>query len=200
MESPLNHPATPEAGRRPGEPASAAPASPPPPEPGAPLPGDHRWWLVEEGFDLAREHEVESLLAISNGYLGTRASLAEGSEFSAPATFVAGVFGRRAEPEAVPELVAAPDALRLRVVVEGEAVALDDGDALEHRRALDMRRAVLWRVWRHRTPAGRITLPRERPLPSLAEPPVLRQLVERQPEDYRRPLPPERRTAGVVAA
>jgi len=184
MESPLNHPATPEAGRRPGEPASAAPASPPPPEPGAPLPGDHRWWLVEEGFDLAREHEVESLLAISNGYLGTRASLAEGSELSAPATFVAGIYGRRSEPGAVPALVTAPDALRLRLVVEGEAVALDHGETLEHRRALDMRRGVLWRVWRHRTPAGRITRIRERRLASLADRHVLLQVVELVPENY----------------
>src|SRR5690606_26174604 len=67
-----------------------------------------------------------------------------------------------------------PDALRLRLVVEGEAVALDHGETLEHRRALDMRRGALWRVWRHRTPAGRITRIRERRLASLADRRVLR--------------------------
>ena len=29
--------------------------------------------LVEEGFDLAREREIESLLPAANGYAGTRA-------------------------------------------------------------------------------------------------------------------------------
>jgi hypothetical protein len=50
---------------------------------------DPEWILVEEGFTLAREHELESLFAIGNGYAGSRASLTEGSPLSAPATFVA---------------------------------------------------------------------------------------------------------------
>jgi kojibiose phosphorylase len=37
---------------------------------------DPHWLLVDEGFTLAREHEVESLFAISNGYVGNRGSLA----------------------------------------------------------------------------------------------------------------------------
>ena len=53
---------------------------------------DPEWLFVEEGFTLAREHELESLFAIGNGYVGSRASLAEGSALSAPSTFVAGVF------------------------------------------------------------------------------------------------------------
>jgi hypothetical protein len=36
------------------------------------------WSLVEEGFTLAREHEIESLFAIANGYAGNRGSLAGG--------------------------------------------------------------------------------------------------------------------------
>ena len=58
--------------------------------------GDPGWILVEEGFTLAREHEVELLFAIGNGYAGSRGSLAEGSALSAPATFVAGVFDFKA--------------------------------------------------------------------------------------------------------
>ena len=46
---------------------------------------DPEWILVEEGFTLAREHELESLFAIGNGYAGSRASLTEGSPLSAPA-------------------------------------------------------------------------------------------------------------------
>src|SRR3970040_285368 len=40
---------------------------------------DPSWVLVEEGVDPAREREIESLFAVSNGYLGTRGSVAEGS-------------------------------------------------------------------------------------------------------------------------
>lgn len=34
---------------------------------------DPLWRLVEEGFDLAREREIESLFTAANGYTGTRA-------------------------------------------------------------------------------------------------------------------------------
>ena len=40
------------------------------------------WLLVEEGFTLTREHELESIFAIGNGHLGSRGSLAEGSGMS----------------------------------------------------------------------------------------------------------------------
>jgi len=40
---------------------------------------DRGWLLVEEGGTLLREHEIESIFAIANGFIGTRASLEEGS-------------------------------------------------------------------------------------------------------------------------
>jgi hypothetical protein len=49
------------------------------------------WLLIEEGIDPAREHEIESILAIANGYLGVRASIAEDGRFSHPSTFIAGI-------------------------------------------------------------------------------------------------------------
>ena len=58
---------------------------------------DADWLVVEDGFTLAREHEIESIFAISNGHLGSRASLAEGGAMSSPATFVAVAIGRTAE-------------------------------------------------------------------------------------------------------
>jgi hypothetical protein len=53
---------------------------------------DRGWLLVEEGFTSVREHEIESIFAIANGYVGARASLEEGSRVSQPATFVAGIY------------------------------------------------------------------------------------------------------------
>lgn len=69
---------------------------------------DPGWTVVEEGFNLALEHEIESLFTVANGYVGTRGSLAEGSPMSAPATFIAGVYD--IDPQrAIPELAVAPD-------------------------------------------------------------------------------------------
>ena len=79
---------------------------------------DPSWLLVEEGFTLAREHEVESRFTVANGYVGTRGSLAEGTRLSAPGTYVAGVFDVALHPNGIPELVLAPDWTRLRIMLE----------------------------------------------------------------------------------
>jgi kojibiose phosphorylase len=143
---------------------------------------DPRWTLVEEGFNLAREHEIESLFATSNGYVGTRGSLAEGSALSAPATFVAGIFARA--PGEIPALVRAPDWMSLEGEVAGHPIRLDEGTALEHRRMLDLRQGILWREWRHRDPAGRITRLLGLRLTSLADRHLLVQMVALTPENY----------------
>lgn len=116
---------------------------------------DPAWNVVEDGFTLAREHELESLFAIGNGYVGSRGSLAEGCALSAPATFVAGVFD--SEAGSVPELAPMADWTRLYATIDGRQLRLDRGDSLEHRRILDMQQGILRREWRHRDEAGRIT-------------------------------------------
>ena len=157
-------------------------------DPGAPadLPvapsTDPEWVLVEEGFTLAREHEVESLFAVGNGHVGTRGSLAEGSPLSAPATFVAGVFD--SDHGASPGLATVPDWTHLSVTVEGQPLRLDLGQILEHRRILDMRQAILWREWRHQDAAGRVTRIRGLRLASSADRRLLIQSVTFSPENY----------------
>ncbi len=128
---------------------------------------DPEWILIEDGFALAREHEVESLFAIGNGYIGSRASLAEGSALSAPATFVAGVFD--SDSSFLPGLVAAADWTRLSVTIDGHPIWLDRGHNLEHRRILDMRQGIIWREWRHQDETGRITRLQMLRLASLAD-------------------------------
>src|SRR6266542_397444 len=118
---------------------------------------DPAWLLIDEGFTLAREHEVESLFAIGNGYIGNRGSLAEGSLLSAPATFAAGVFELPPRDGAVPGLFVLPDWTGVGAWVEGQPLSMQEGEILAHRRILDLRRGVLWREWRHRDPNGRIT-------------------------------------------
>ena len=141
---------------------------------------DPEWLVVEEGFTLAREHELESLFAIGNGYAGSRASLAEGSALSAPLTVVAGVF----DSAMVPGLVPVADWTRLLVTIDGRPLRLDQGRNLEHRRVLDMRQGMLWREWRHQDGASRITGLRELRFASLADRHLLVQSMTLTAEDY----------------
>ncbi|MBV9087573.1 MAG: glycoside hydrolase family 65 protein, partial [Acidobacteriaceae bacterium] len=145
---------------------------------------DPQWLLREEGFTLAREHEVESLLAIANGYVGNRASLAEGSLLSAPATFAAGVFTQAGVPGSVPQLLTLPDWTGVRVWIENHALNMNEGTVLEHRRILDMLHGVLWREWRHRDPNGRETHLATFRLASLADRHLLLQSVAFRAENY----------------
>ena len=143
---------------------------------------DPGWLLVEQGFTLAREHEVESLFAIGNGYVGSRGSLAEGSALSTPATFVAGVLN--SEPGSVPGLASTADWTRLSATIDGYPLRLDQGHNLEHRRILDMRQGIFWREWRHQDEVGRITQLRMLRLASLADRHLLVQCATITPENY----------------
>lgn len=142
------------------------------------------WLLVEEGFTLAREHEIESLFAIGNGCIGNRGSLAEGSPLSAPATFAAGVFELQEKPGAVPGLFVLPDWTAVGALVEGHPLGMREGEILEHRRILDLRAGVLWREWRHRDPHGRISYIVALRLVSMADRQLLAQSVWFVPENY----------------
>ena len=141
-----------------------------------------QWIVVEDGFTLTREHEVESLLAIGNGYVGSRASLAEGCALSAPATFVAGVFTEKGGFG--PELARTADWSRLSIAVEGQPLRLDSGRQRRHRRILDLRQGVLWREWRHQDAGGRITRLRELRFASLADRHLLVQCLTLTAENY----------------
>jgi kojibiose phosphorylase len=142
------------------------------------------WALIEEGFTLAREHEIESLFAIGNGYVGNRGSLAEGSPLSAPATFAAGVFELSPTPGSVPGFFVLPDWTGVRAWVEGQPLSMEQGQILEHRRLLDMAHGVLWREWRHADVNRRITRVVALRLASLADRHLLVQSVVFTPENY----------------
>jgi len=143
---------------------------------------DPGWLLVEDGVNPAREREIESLFAVVNGYLGMRASIAEGTRFSHPSTFVAGIFV--ADGDIGPRLAVLPDWTHIEVTVEEERLSLEAGRALTHRRRLDLHRGVLWREWRQQDPSGRITRLTYVQLASLADRHVLLQSVAITAENY----------------
>jgi len=147
-------------------------------------PRDPSWVIVESGFDVAREHEIESLLTIANGYLGVRGSIPEGSSVSRPATFLAGAFEPSSDVSPVPELVIAPDWGRLRFTVEGEPFAVETTFMERHHRTLDMRRGLLLREGLGTGPAGHATRIRTAHLASLSNRHLLLEAVEITPQNF----------------
>ena len=145
---------------------------------------DPGWLLVEEGFTLVREHEIESIFAVANGYIGTRASLEEGSRLSQPVTFAAGIYADDPASELGPALAVLPDWPHLEIAVDGDRLSMESGRVLEHRRMLDLRQGVLWREWRQQDSSGRITRVRFLRLASLADRHVLLQSVAVTAENY----------------
>jgi beta-phosphoglucomutase family hydrolase len=159
--------------------ASAPPLAAWPPVPPT---EDAAWLIVEDGFTLAREHEIESIFAISNGHLGSRASLAEGGPMSAPATFAAGLFDAGSGP--IPTLAQLPDWRQVTTLIDGAALSLRSGRLISQRRMLDMRQGMIWRDWRHEDPAGRVTHFQECRLASAYDRRLLLQALALTPETY----------------
>lgn len=152
------------------------------PTEGSMLAGDG-WLVQQDGLDLTREHEMESIMALGNGYAGVRASLAEGTGLSSPATFLAGVFDEPAEGGGT-ALARLPDWTRIRLSIDGNQVRSDDGGFAEHRRFVDLRRGVLFRKFRHKDPAGRVTRIEGLRLVSLADRHQFMQCLTLVPENY----------------
>jgi len=145
---------------------------------------DVTWLVVEEGFDVTREHEIESLLAIANGYVGVRGSVAEGSAVSRPATFLAGAFEQSKDLTPVPELVIAPDWGRLRFTIEGERFSAAGTMMIHHHRTLDLRRGLLLRHGIAKGTGGHSTEIRTLHAASLASRHLLLEFVEIIPKNF----------------
>jgi beta-phosphoglucomutase len=140
------------------------------------------WTVIEESLDPSRLHQQETVFTIGNGYLGTRGAFEEGYPGARAATLINGVFDDA--PIVHTELANAPDWLPLAVVVRGERFRLDQGEVLAYRRRLDLRRGILTRTVRWRSPAGdTLQLEWER-FASLADPHVLALRCQITPLDF----------------
>ena len=155
---------------------------------------DPDWLLVEQGYDPLRESSVEARFAVSNGFLGVRASraISRGPTWvswlhtlrwaSWPRTYVAGLFDTPNTEPPVPALVPVADWLRLRVQLNGRALLQRAGDTLGYRRILDMRRGVMLTEWRQRDPDGIVVKATTLRLVSLADRSLGLQLVRLEVE------------------
>ena len=107
---------------------------------------DPAWVLSAEGYDALREGSIESRFAISNGFLGVRATRAitRGARWIvSPRTYVAGLFDMAGTTPAIPELVPAADWLNVSIRLPDGLWVQHPGDVSTHRMTLDLRRGVL---------------------------------------------------------
>lgn len=115
---------------------------------------DNLWTVIEPLFDrLHKQHHLESVFTLGNGYLGTRGTFEEGFIGATPATFINGVYDDIAIAHT--ELANCPDWLPITIWVNGEYFRLDRGEVLSYQRKLDLRRGVLSRDIRWRSRSGR---------------------------------------------
>jgi beta-phosphoglucomutase len=111
------------------------------------------WILVENQLNPSKVHHRETVFTIGNGYLGTRGTFEEGYTHAQPATFIQGVFDN--VPIVYTELANCPDWIPLIVFVDGDRFRLERGEILSYERQLDLRRGVLSRKIRWRSPRGK---------------------------------------------
>ncbi|MFC1699243.1 glycoside hydrolase family 65 protein [Candidatus Omnitrophota bacterium] len=101
-------------------------------------------WLIEESLwnkDLQNIREAQ--FTLGNGYLGVRGVLEEIPYDAMPGTFIAGIYDNVGSQ--VDEIVNLPNPLNFKFTIEGEKLGLVASDILEHKRILNMKKAVLAR-------------------------------------------------------
>jgi len=116
---------------------------------------DEQWLVHQCGHDPATANTYETLFTVGNGYLGTRGALEEGHLGSLSGTFLAGVYDTHDSDVAA--LVNAPDWVCATVFVDGMRLDTDCCDVVDHQRALDLHRGLLWRRTTFRDAEGRRT-------------------------------------------
>ncbi|MEO1286762.1 MAG: glycosyl hydrolase family 65 protein [Chloroflexota bacterium] len=79
---------------------------------------DRLWSIKEYPFHPEKLRYYETIFAIGNGYLGTRASFEEGYDSATPATLIHGIYNH-APTMSIPELVNAPDWTPITIAVDG---------------------------------------------------------------------------------
>lgn len=153
------------------------------------------WEHRETGWSAERAAQSESLLALSNGYLGLRGTLDEGEPSAVAGTYLNGFYETRSipyaergfgDPELDQVLVNVTDGTRIRLAVEREQLDVRTGAVGEHERVLDLRTGILARTLRWRSPGGHEVRVRSRRLVSLEH----RELaaIEYEVEPTERPL------------
>lgn len=104
---------------------------------------DEAWLIRQSGHDPATANYWETVFTVGNGRLGTRGALEEGHRGEWSGTYLNGVYDSHDSP--VIDLVNAPDWVSVTVSVDGIRLDVQSCTVVEHERALDIARGLLWR-------------------------------------------------------
>ena len=113
---------------------------------------DPTWTVTQDEFDPARQHHMETVFTLGNGYFASRGSLEEGYPGEEALTLAHGIFDD--VPIVFTELANLPAWFNLTLHVNGRPFRLDEGNILHFARTLDQRQAVLQRHVRWLAPDG----------------------------------------------
>jgi len=107
------------------------------------LASDEGWTISEDQIDREQVRFQEAILTLGNGYLGSRGILEEGYEEAYAGTYLAGIYDQSGGQSFA--IVNVPNPLVVEIYVDGKKLSADEMEVVEHRRILDMKKAVLWR-------------------------------------------------------
>jgi len=104
---------------------------------------DDLWLIKETGWVRDSQSVLETQFSLANGYLGTRGVYEEIPYDCVPGTYIAGIYDKMA-PQ-VSELVNFPNPINFKFSVGGEKLGLIAMGTVNHKRVLNMKKAVLAR-------------------------------------------------------
>lgn len=111
-------------------------------------------WLIKE-IEFVRELQGirEAQFTLGNGYLGIRGVYEEIPYDCHPGTYVAGLYDKMTAQ--VSELVNLPNPVNFKFTVKGEKLGVIAMDIIEHKRALNMKKALLARYVLYKDSKGK---------------------------------------------
>ena len=129
-----------------------------------------RWTLQQDAWDPAAEGRYETLLTLTNGYLGCRGNLELPSAGRNPGLYIAGVYDKPDRPDQgeafgltlqnkaiTPAYAIAPLWNLAELRIDGQEIDFLNATVQAFRRTLDMRRGLLASRYELTDPAGRTT-------------------------------------------
>ncbi|PAB01445.1 glycoside hydrolase family 65 protein [Enterococcus canintestini] len=105
---------------------------------------ENLWQIEEVGFDSRYLGKSESIMALGNGYMGSRSATEERYPNERRDTFIAGTFNRFAENE-VSELPNIPDMWWMDFIINGETFSLEKGKVSNFSKRLNLKNGELTR-------------------------------------------------------
>ena len=112
------------------------------------------WRVVENAFDPAAQHHMETVFTQGNGRFASRGSFEEGYPDESALTFAHGIWDDM--PITFTTLVNLPHWFNVTIRLDGEEFRLDRGQVLDFRRTADLRHGLLRRDVLWRAPNGKI--------------------------------------------